>query len=300
MKKILKWTAIIVGGLFGLLVLGIVLVLGVGWIRFNESYELDVPAVSIPTDEAAVARGKHLVNHVAHCGYCHGPDLAGDIIVDEPAAGLIVAPNLTAGQGGIGATYTNEDWVRTIRHGVNREGRGLFIMPSLFFHGLSEADLAAIVAYMQTIPAVDKELPKTRPGPLFLVLSATGAFKEETSAYLIDHEQPFQAAPPEAETAEYGAYLVQIGQCTACHGPELAGGQVTPSSPIGPNLTPGGELGDWSEDEFITAIRSGMEPSGRQLDTFMPWQYFGGMSDTELGALWAYLQSLPPDVVSGP
>ena len=150
-----------------------------------------------------------------------------------------------------------------------------------------------MIAYLQSLPPVDNVLPETRPGPMFYALLGAGPLTEGQSARNIDHEAPYPESVAEGPTAEYVAYLARIAQCTACHGPELAGGQVARSAPIGPNLTPGGELADWSEAEFMTLIRTGMEPSGRQIDPYMPWAYFSQMSDMELRALWAYLQSQP-------
>jgi len=60
-----------------------------------------------------------------------------------------------------------------------------------------------------------------------------------------------------------------------------------------PNLTPGGELAFWSEQEFFTTIRSGQTPSGRQLTEDMPWKHYSQMTDEELSAIWLFLQSLP-------
>ena len=294
MRKFLKWIGIIFGSLIALVAIVVVILLGIGRARFNETHDVVVPQIEIPTDEAALARGEHLVTAVAHCGYCHGQDFSGDIMIDNPGAeGIFVAPNLTPGEGGLGANYTSEDWVRTIRHGVTPAGRSVMIMPSLFFNAMSEDDLAAVVAYLQMIPPVDNMLPETQPGPLFYALIAAGPLAEEMSGRVLDHEAPFAPAPEAGETAAYGAYLAQIGQCTACHGSELAGGQVSRTAPIGPNLTPGGELGGWTKADFITTIRTGTDPGGRQLDTYMPWPFFGQMTDTELGALWAYLQSQP-------
>ena len=86
-----------------------------------------------------MARGEHLVTAVAHCGYCHGPQLAGDIVVNNPRTqGVIVAPNLTAGEGGLGRSYTTEDWIRALRHGVATGGRSVLIMPSIFFSEMSK------------------------------------------------------------------------------------------------------------------------------------------------------------------
>ena len=60
-----------------------------------------------------------------------------------------------------------------------------------------------------------------------------------------------------------------------------------------PNLTPGGELGFWSEEDFIATLRTGVTPGGKQLRSEMPWKYFGQMTDEELKAVWMYLRSLP-------
>jgi hypothetical protein len=49
------------------------------------------------------------------------------------------------------------------------------------------------------------------------------------------------------------------------------------------NLTPGGELAGWSEEQFISAMRSGVTPSGRAMSETMPWQYVGQMTDESCG-----------------
>jgi hypothetical protein len=54
-----------------------------------------------------------------------------------------------------------------------------------------------------------------------------------------------------------------------------------------------GEMKGWSEEQFITTMRTGITPGGKQLIEFMPWKYFGQMTDDELKAVWMYLQSLP-------
>jgi cytochrome c553 len=87
---------------------------------------------------------------------------------------------------------------------------------------------------------------------------------------------------------------VNIALCGECHAANLAGIVGEDGPPPGPNLTPGGDLGDWTEADFMAAIRTGQTPNGRSLDPeMMPWPTFSQMSDTELQAIWAYLQSLP-------
>ena len=293
MKKILKLIVKIIGGLVGLVVIAVAVILAIGYFRFNKTYDIDVSGLEIPTDETSIARGEHLVQVVAHCGYCHGTDFSGDIMIDSGPEGVVVAPNLTSGQGGIGASFTDEDWVRALYHGVNDEGRSVIVMPSLFFHVMSEDDLTSVIAYMKTIPPVDNVLPETKPGPMLYALIGAGPFADEMSGRVIDHDAPFATAPAESESAEYGEYLISIGQCRACHGSELTGGQVSPSAPIGPNLTPGGEMGFWDEETFFSVIRTGTHPSGRELDSYMPWKFFANMTDSELRAIRAYLLSLP-------
>jgi mono/diheme cytochrome c family protein len=294
MVKILKIFGLVLGSLMGFIIIAVLALVGIGRARFYKTYEVDVAPLEIPTDQAALTQGKHLVEAVTHCGYCHGDNLAGEYLVNDPGAeGIVVAPNLTSGEGGLGEFYTADDWIRAIRHGITSEGRSVIAMPSLFFNVLGQEDLAAMIAYLQTIPPVDNQLPETAPGPMFYALIGAGPLTEAMSAPQIDHNASFPTPPAKGESAEYGAYLVELGQCRACHGAELAGGQVSRSAPIGPNLTPGGELGFWEEETFFSVIRTGTHPSGRELDPYMPWKFFANMTDAELRAIRAYLLSLP-------
>ena len=109
-NKWIKRIVILVAGLVALHVIAIAAILGTGRSRFSHTYDVAAQPVEIPVDEAALARGEHLVTAVGHCGYCHGPQLAGDIVVNNPRAqGVIVAPNLTDGEGGLGRSYTKDD-----------------------------------------------------------------------------------------------------------------------------------------------------------------------------------------------
>ena len=106
----------------------------------------------------SLARGQHLVE--IGCADCHGADLSGKAVIDEPPLASIYASNLTAGQGGIGQSYTNDaDWVRAIRHGIRPDGTPLLVMPSQVYYYYSDEDVAAIVAYAKKVAPVDNELP---------------------------------------------------------------------------------------------------------------------------------------------
>ena len=307
MKKALKWIGIVLGGLVGLLVLAAVVLYAIGSSRLNKTYDIQPEAITVPTDEAAIARGRHLVEALTFCQACHGEDLGGDVFEDEPMIATFYAPNLTPGRGGVGATFSDGDYVRAIRHGVNPEGRGLLIMHSDVYHNLSEQDLGAIIAYLKSVPPVDNEIPEPKLRPLGRILVALGVFDSEAipliPAERIDHSAPFPGMPAQGATAEYGGYLVSITLCHMCHGPDLAGAPpLEPGMRPGPNLTRGGELRGWSESDFIQTIRTGVSPSGHELDPdFMPWDVYANMTDEELKSLWMYLQSLPtlPAVASG-
>lgn len=56
-------------------------------------------------------------------------------------------------------------------------------------------------------------------------------------------------------------------------------------------------IGNWTEDQFIYCIRNGKylgSPKGRDLLPPMPWQAFAKMTDDELKAVYAYLESTKP------
>jgi mono/diheme cytochrome c family protein len=96
-----------------------------------------------------------------------------------------------------------------------------------------------------------------------------------------------------------GRHLVEVvTQCTTCHGEDLAGQRMADGLWMGrlyaPNLTPGrGGVGDRSDLDLVRSIRHGLRPDGRPL-VVMPAQYLYQLSDADLGAIIAYLRSLPP------
>src|SRR5215216_4684686 len=296
-RKFLKWIGIVLGSLIGMLVLAFVVLYVIGtvkWNRLHGTYDVPVETISIPTDQASTARGEHIAT-IRICKECHSDNWSGQ---SDSVPGLITLaiPNLTTGAGGVGATNTDEDWVRAIRHGVGQDGRGLVLMPSSIWYHLSDEDLGALIAYLKSLPPVDNELPLTDLGPLGRVMLTLGQLPPEINpnVLVIDHDGPRPSAPEPGVTVEYGRYLGTT--CTLCHGTNLNGQTVRegPNVYVALNLTRGGEMKGWSEAQFITTMRTGVTPSGHKLTAFMPWKYFGQMTDDELKAVWMYLQSLPP------
>jgi len=293
MKKVLKWIGVILAGLVGLAAVAATLVFIVSNSRMNKSYAIPEETVAVTAGEEAIARGAHIAV-IRGCTDCHGRNLAGNPVIEDPAIGNIYASNLTAGQGGVGGAYSDADWVRAIRHGVGPDGKPLLFMPSQEFYYLSDEDLGALIAYLKSVPPVDNEPPQDRVGPLGRVLFLAGQFPL-IPAELIDHDGPRPQVPPPGVTVEYGRYLA-VG-CIGCHGPDYAGGPIPGGSPDWPpaaNLTPAGQLAGWTEAGFIAAMRTGVKPGGERFNEAMPYEAVGAMTDEELKALWLFLQSLPP------
>jgi mono/diheme cytochrome c family protein len=294
-RKILKWIGIGLGSLIGLLVLAFTVLYVIGtlkWNRLHGKYDVLVETITVPTDQASIVRGKHVATiHI--CQECHTENFSGQ---SESVPGLITMtfPNLTPGVGGIGATNTDEDWVKAIRHGVGYDGRGLSLMPSATWYYLSDEDLGALIAYLKSLPPVDNEMPSTDLGPLGRVMLALGKLPPEIipNVTVIDHSGPRPVAPKPGVTVAYGKYLAHT--CVLCHGANFNGQMITTDAEyLAPNLTPGGELHYWSEEDFMITLRTGVTPGGKHLKSAMPWKYFGQMTDDELKAVWLYLQSLP-------
>lgn len=256
--------------------------------RINRTYTIVVPPVTVPNDAAAIERGRYLVRQVSMCTECHGEDLGGKAFIDSAIMARLYGPNLTAGRGGIGATYTDADWARTLLHGVKRDGRSVLFMPSQDYH-FTQEDFAAIVAYIRSVPPVDRETPPPSIGPMARILTMTGAFPL-LPAEAIDHGSVRFAEATTIDTPEAaGHHLVSAAGCRGCHGQDLSGAGGMPNAA---NLTPVG-LGDWTEQDFIAALREGRRPNGTEIAPEMP-RAFGKMSDEDLHRIFLYLKSLPP------
>jgi mono/diheme cytochrome c family protein len=280
-----------------ILVVFVVLILGLfgfgAWIMNSaettiaETYDIEGMEVEIPTDSLGLARGYHIAV-TRGCTGCHGEDLGG-VPMDMGPMGMFYPSNLTPG--GVGSSYSVKDWERAIRHGVRPDGSQTYMMPAEEYYYLSDQDLGSLIAYLQTVEAVDREHAKSEIGPVGKVMVAFGQMKTMTPANFIPHDAPRPTAPPEGVTVAYGEYLTV--NCTGCHGGDLAGGvNLGPNVPKSSNLTPAG-MSDYDHDAFYTAMRAGDRPDGSSIDAFMPYDQFARMTDDELDAIWLYLQSLP-------
>lgn len=293
MRRVFKWIGIVLGSLIGLvLVAGAVMFL-MGSARLNKTYDFPPSNIVVPTDEASIAFGKHRAETL--CEGCHGADMGGMVNFFEGGPlGTLDSTNLTTGEGGIGNEYTAEDFVRAIRHGIGKDGKPIFMPAVVSTAYMSDEDLGAIIAYINTLPPVDRQTNGQKFTPLAKILLTVGILGD-LPVETVSHEVHV-TAPARGVSVDYGKYMVDTHDCRICHGAELNGGKHADPTidRISPNLTPGGEVAFWSEEDFMNAIRNGVTPSGHELDPkLMPWKEYGAMSDDELKAIYLYLQSLP-------
>lgn len=254
--------------------------------------QITLPAlqpVALVQDAAAVERGRYLYASRG-CADCHGANGAGRSFVQD--GGLHLAgPNISPGTGNVVAAYQPLDWVRTLRHGVKPDGTPLRVMPSEDYNRLTDADLAALVAYV-------RQLPPTAGGPAVLQLPLPvrvlyGLGQIPDAADKIDHRLPPSTPVPEGVTAEHGRYVAQM--CIGCHGPQLAGGRIAggpPDWPAAPRLVPGdGNAMDRyaSAEAFQQLLRTGRRADQSAVKV-MPFEALAQMSDTDSRALFLYLK----------
>lgn len=263
-------------------------------------------SVAVPSvAETPYERGKYLMESVVACGNCHTPrgrqgpavdrELSGGAAFKEPF-GIAVASNLTPDPGtGLGR-WTDEQIVTAIREGRRPDGSIIGPpMPIGLYRGMSDADVRAIVAYLRAVKPVVNAVPR--------------------SMYTVplppDYGPPLGSvtAPPRSDTLAYGAYLAgPLGHCIECHStpdargiPDVVGkpggGGMEFSGPWGvvraPALTPSA-LGNWTDAQIRTAVKTGVRPDGRRLGPPMGYAYYNRMRDEDLDAIVAYLRSLKP------
>lgn len=303
----------------------LVLIFLLGPLAQFSSAQLKPRAASFRTDAAAfraiasperLERGRYLVESVAHCFGCHGrqdfknkfgqpkPGTkgAGEVVKNEAFDGVpfpdgLVHPNITPDKETGAGTWSDAQFERAIRHGIGHDGRELLdFMPYAFFRSMTDEDVASVIVYIRSLPAVRNALPKRNlPFPVKVNL----------------HPEMEPPLPRDAnEQVKHGWYLVRIAQCNDCHTPNdehgnpradmMFGGGARMKGAWGdvvtPNITPDPSgISHYDETMFIKTIRSGRASGGvRQLNPLMPYSYFRNMTDDDLKAIFAYLRTIKP------
>lgn len=294
MKRLFKWAAYAVAAF---LALGAAFAGAAQMLAERKRQRIvavDVLPVPYANDAAALERGRYLYASRG-CADCHGRDGAGRVFIDDGGSLYARGPNISGGAGSVVAHYTPADWVRAIRHGVAPGGRPLLIMPSEDYNRLTDADLAAVVAYVRSLPAAAGEGAVFRLPLPMKALYALGVVRD--AAEKIDHRLPPTQPVAEGVTVEHGAYVANL--CMGCHGATLSGGPIAggpPDWPPASNLTPGegSVLPRYDSAGKLGAMfRSGRRPDGSTV-AVMPFEALREINDTDVAALQVYLQSLPP------
>ncbi len=135
MRKALKWVGIVLGVVVGVIILAVAAVYILSSVRFNKTYDVTPSTVDLPTDSAAVDHGRHLAI-IRGCTECHGPDLAGRVLISDPAFGTLYSANLTSGKGGVGAEFSDADFFNVLEtwRGSGRQVGLLHAGPGVHAH----------------------------------------------------------------------------------------------------------------------------------------------------------------------
>ncbi len=308
MAKFMKGVGITVLVLVVLAAIGITAT--IGWRPFIGSKSRPLTDRKFDATAERLKRGTYLAEHVSGCTDCHtlfknGPNGqepvatmkgAGQIFPLPGFPGRLVASNITPDpETGIG-TWTDDQLARAIREGIGHDGRTLFpLMPYSHFRHMTDEDLASVVVYLRSLPAIRNPLPATDVH--FPVKYLVRGVPEPISGVV----QADLSTP-----VSRGNYLVEIAVCSECHTPlkqgrpelpmKFAGGQIfeEPSGKIASaNITPDATgIEDYTEETFLKAMRTGYVGK-RQLNTLMPWQFYSGQTDEDLKDIYASMKTVP-------
>jgi mono/diheme cytochrome c family protein len=243
---------------------------------------------------------------------------AGDVLdADTP----VIAPNLTPDrETGLGS-WTDHEIGQAIREGIGRSGEKLRgDHPAAYYSIMSDEDVASVVLYLRSLKPIVNKLGR----------SASQAVRSET---VQPFSKPSASGGP-GSAVERGAYLVHIAECVGCHTPSTSAGapnrkmllgggrrfvetrkgygyEISPDpaakNATDPQLAPGERIvvsanitpdpsgiSYYTPELFIQTIRTGRVGGVRRLSSAMPWVYFRHLTDDDLRAVFAYLQSAAP------
>jgi mono/diheme cytochrome c family protein len=314
MKKVLKYAAIIV-------CIPLLLAVLTGSYVKLALPNIDVPQnIKVDVTEERVSRGYYLANHVAVCMDCHstrdwskfsGPPAQGETLggggelfgKDMGFPGNFYAANITPFSL---SNWTDAEIFRAITSGVSKDGHALFpVMPYHAYGKLNKEDVIDIIAYLRTLPPVEKKSKTSEP-----------AFPVNFIINTFPTEPKFIEKPSKNNTVAYGKYLVNMAGCMDCHS-KREKGEIVPGSEFGggmefvqpagivraPNITPDEQtgIGSWSVDLFVAKFKQYADSNyvvptldKGALNTPMPWTMYSGMRKEDLQAIYTYLKTLKP------
>ncbi len=278
--------------LFAAVVLLVVAVVGYAFMRFSylsdEKFVRPEFSISAEVANADAQLGQRIYTVRLGCVECHGENLTGAKVMENPAMGSIHGSNLTRLQ-----NWTDEEIAAAVRFGIHKEGRSLRFMPSFDYDKVSKTDIAAVIAYIRSVPEAGEPSHANSFGPMARILSAFGQMPVMFPAFHVDQSPTFGDKPTEGATAEFGRYLANA--CMGCHGHEFKGGKIPggdPSWPAASNIRLGA-FPHWNEEAFRRMIETGVSPTTNQpMRAPMPVTLLKQLNETEIKALWKFLSTL--------
>jgi cytochrome c553 len=288
MRKALRWLGWIVAGLLAIVLLFAAWVWFASWRVLGATYEA-VPEQLPAINAAQLAEGGRQAR-ILGCHSCHGEGLTGRMMFEAPNVVRVWAPNLVE----LAARASDQQLAQGIRQGIGHDGRALYFMPSALYSRLNEAEVAALIAHVRSLPQGGERLSNNEWGPIGRFILATGGIPAQRD--LIEQYRirtPFDAGPATAA----GRRLVSI-QCADCHAPDLRGGEPVPGV-----HSPGLSIAAaYTRDQFRVLMRTGRPPGGRELRMMTEaalndLRYY---TDAEIDQIYDYLQARAQRVTDPP
>ena len=276
--------------------------------------------ITIERTPERIERGRYLAHSVSICMDFHstrdwskfsGPLTEGtlgkggerfDQSVGMP--GVFISKNITSE--GI-ERYTDGELFRVITTGVNKEGKAMFpLMPYPYYGKMDREDIYSIIAYVRTLEPITNPVPDSEPDfPMSIILNT------------IPKAAQSQSRPDPSDQLAYGAYMVNASGCVECH-TQVKQGQIIPEVSFGGGREfsfPDGSIvrssnistekqtgiGNWTREQFVARFKMYTDSSyvlpsvgPGEFNTIMPWTMYAGMTEEDLSAIFAYLQTVAP------
>jgi len=301
------------------LILFVIIGSALSYVKFALPNVGAAPDLKVEATADRIERGRYLANHVTLCIDCHSqrdwtkfsapPVLSslgkGGEKFDESIGfpGAVYSANITPFNL---KKWTDGELFRVITTGVSKDGHALMnIMPYPAYGKMDKEDIYDIIAYIRTLPEQASDIPERRLNvPLNFIVNT------------IPVEANLRPKPLASDTLKYGGYLVNAAACVDCHtkqdkgsnvkGMEFAGGRdfIMPSGTVySQNITADKVtgIGNWTREQFIHRFKmhtqadtTGAAIAKDQFQTVMPWTMYGNMKETDLSAMYAYLQTIKP------
>lgn len=279
MKRVFRWIGYVVAVL-------VVLALGFSaWVWFasarvlGRTYEAAPERLAQPS-AAQLADGERQAR-VLGCIDCHGEGLRGRMMFEAPNVARVWAPNLNE----LAARVNDQQLAQAIRQGIGHDGRALFVMPSPMYAHMTDQEVAALIAWMRTVPRSGAATTGIEWGPIGRYALASGGFPTAVARVAeFRARQPFDTGPEQAA----GRHIAMT-VCTECHGADLSGGQPTPDI-TAPDLSISGA---YDREQFRRLMRTGRPPNGRDLGLMGEVSRSGlnHFTDGEIDQVYDYLQA---------